>query len=90
MFDINNDMFQLNNNGQLIRIIPSLTGSLYKFDGQNIDSIPINADNLLKSSFLYSDDLVLAGKYFNKTILASIFIIFLFRWQRTKNLWSRV
>lgn len=52
---------QLTNNGQLIRIIPSLTGNLYKFDGKNIDSIPINADDLLKSSFLYSDDLVLAG-----------------------------
>lgn len=52
---------QLTNNGQWIRIIPSLSGSLYKFDGKTIDPIPIDADSLLKSSFLYSDDLVIAG-----------------------------
>lgn len=52
---------ELTNNGQWVRIIPSLTGSLYKFNGKTIDAIPITADNLLKSSFLYSDDLVIAG-----------------------------
>lgn len=34
---------------------------MYKFDGANIDAIPIHADGLLKSSFRYSDDLVIAG-----------------------------
>ncbi|XP_018333470.1 eukaryotic translation initiation factor 2-alpha kinase [Agrilus planipennis] len=52
---------ELTNNGQWIRIIPSLSGSLYKFDGSNIDAIPITADNLLTSSFKYSDDMVIAG-----------------------------
>ncbi|XP_017774007.1 PREDICTED: eukaryotic translation initiation factor 2-alpha kinase-like isoform X2 [Nicrophorus vespilloides] len=51
----------LTNNGELVRMIPSLTGSLYKFNGKTIDAIPINADSLLKSSFLYSNDLVIAG-----------------------------
>lgn len=53
--------FQLTSNGEWIRIIPSLSGGLYKFDGSNIDAIPITAETLLKSSFRYSDDLVMAG-----------------------------
>lgn len=52
---------ELTNNGEWIRIIPSLTGMLYKFDGISIDPIPISAEDLLKSSFLYSSDLVVAG-----------------------------
>ncbi|KAJ8970001.1 hypothetical protein NQ314_001430 [Rhamnusium bicolor] len=52
---------ELTNNGEWIRIIPSLTGTLYKFDGSTIDPIPITAESLLKSSFRYSDDLVIAG-----------------------------
>lgn len=52
---------ELTNNGEWIRIIPSLTGTLYKFDGNTIDPISISAESLLKSSFRYSDDLVIAG-----------------------------
>ncbi|XP_076261905.1 pancreatic eIF-2alpha kinase isoform X1 [Rhynchophorus ferrugineus] len=52
---------ELTNNGEWIRIIPSLTGTLYKFDGSTIDPISISAETLLKSSFKYSDDLVIAG-----------------------------
>ncbi|XP_066152820.1 eukaryotic translation initiation factor 2-alpha kinase [Euwallacea fornicatus] len=52
---------ELTNNGEWIRIIPSLTGTLYKFDGSTIDPISISAESLLRSSFRYSDDLVIAG-----------------------------
>lgn len=52
---------ELTNNGEWIRIIPSLTGILYKFDGSTIDPIPLSAEDLLKSSFLYANDLVVAG-----------------------------
>ncbi|XP_072402239.1 eukaryotic translation initiation factor 2-alpha kinase [Diabrotica undecimpunctata] len=52
---------ELTNNGEWIRIIPSLTGGLYKFDGSTVDPIPITTEELLKSSFKYSDDLVIAG-----------------------------
>lgn len=54
-------MLQLTNNGQWMRIIPSLTGSLYKFNGDTIDEIPITADSLLTASFRYLDGLVIAG-----------------------------
>ncbi|KAK9890482.1 hypothetical protein WA026_010563 [Henosepilachna vigintioctopunctata] len=52
---------ELTNNGQWIRIIPSLSGTLYKFDGNTVDPISVSAESLLKSSFKYSDDLVMAG-----------------------------
>lgn len=52
---------ELTNNGEWIRMIPSLTGTLYKFDGSTINPIPITTEELLKSSFKYSDDLVIAG-----------------------------
>ena len=46
-------------------MIPSLKGGLYKFNGENIEPIPITADKLLKSSsFLFSDDLVISGNIF--------------------------
>ncbi|XP_060516422.1 eukaryotic translation initiation factor 2-alpha kinase isoform X2 [Cylas formicarius] len=52
---------KLTNNGEWVRIIPSLTGMLYRFDGVTIDPIPVTAENLLKSSFKYSDNVVVAG-----------------------------
>ncbi|XP_075221810.1 pancreatic eIF-2alpha kinase isoform X2 [Lycorma delicatula] len=52
---------ELTNNGQWVRMIPSLSGGLYKFNGEFIEAIPINAEHLLKSSFRYSDDLVISG-----------------------------
>lgn len=54
---------ELTNNGQWVRMIPSLSGALYKFDGEMVEPIPINADNLLSSSFKFSDDLVISGKF---------------------------
>lgn len=52
---------QLNNNGQWVRLIPSLNGGLYKFDGETLDRIPISTDELLRSSHRYSNDLVFSG-----------------------------
>ncbi|XP_012223213.2 eukaryotic translation initiation factor 2-alpha kinase-like [Linepithema humile] len=52
---------ELNNNGQWIRLIPSLNGALYKFDGENLENVPISTDQLLRSSYRYSDDLVFSG-----------------------------
>lgn len=42
-------------------MIPSLSGGIYQFDGDSIEPIPITADNLLSSSFKFSDDLVISG-----------------------------
>ncbi|KAL9895181.1 pancreatic eIF-2alpha kinase isoform 2-T2 [Glossina fuscipes fuscipes] len=52
---------ELTNNGRFVRMIPSLSGGIYKFDGESIDPIPITTDNLLSSSAKFSDDLVISG-----------------------------
>lgn len=52
---------ELTNNGNMVRLIPSLSGGLYKFDGDSLEVIPITAEELLKSSFKFSDDLVISG-----------------------------
>lgn len=52
---------ELTNNGQWVRLIPSLNGILYKFDGETIDPIPVTIDTLLSSSHKFSDDLVISG-----------------------------
>lgn len=52
---------ELTNNGQWVRMIPSLSGSIYKFDGETVEPIPISAEHLLSSSYKYSDDLVISG-----------------------------
>uniref|UniRef100_A0A7G3AH67 non-specific serine/threonine protein kinase n=1 Tax=Lutzomyia longipalpis TaxID=7200 RepID=A0A7G3AH67_LUTLO len=52
---------ELTNNGRMVRMIPSLSGSLYQFDGQTIESIPITADQLLTASFKFSNDVVISG-----------------------------
>ncbi|XP_063972485.1 eukaryotic translation initiation factor 2-alpha kinase-like isoform X1 [Diachasmimorpha longicaudata] len=52
---------ELNNDGHWVRLIPSLNGGLYKFDGENLESLRVTPQQLLRSSFRYSDDLVLSG-----------------------------
>ncbi|XP_035719157.1 eukaryotic translation initiation factor 2-alpha kinase-like [Vespa mandarinia] len=52
---------ELNNNGQWVRLIPSLGGGLYKFDGENLEKLPVTTEQLLSLSFRYSDDLVFSG-----------------------------
>jgi len=42
-------------------LIPSLNGNLYKFDGENLEALPISADRLLQLPLLFSDDLVFSG-----------------------------
>ncbi len=45
-------------NFKSIRMIPSLNGNLYKFDGDNIEQLPMTAEDLLKSSYPMPDELV--------------------------------
>ncbi|KAK6639093.1 hypothetical protein RUM43_007363 [Polyplax serrata] len=52
---------ELSNYGHLVRMIPSLDGGLYRFNGENIEVVPVTSDYLLQSSMKYSDDLVISG-----------------------------
>ncbi|XP_008552622.2 eukaryotic translation initiation factor 2-alpha kinase [Microplitis demolitor] len=52
---------ELNDDGHWVKLIPSLNGRLYKFDGDTVEQIPVTTDHLLQSSFRYSDNLVFSG-----------------------------
>ncbi|PSN34492.1 hypothetical protein C0J52_15806 [Blattella germanica] len=52
---------ELTNNGQWVRMIPSLSGGIYKFNGTSIEPIPVSADILLRSApFTFSSDLAMS------------------------------
>ncbi|KAG4065140.1 hypothetical protein HA402_007537 [Bradysia odoriphaga] len=50
--------YEMGQNFQSVRMIPSLNGNLYKFDGEDIEQLPITAEDLLQSSFQFPDELV--------------------------------
>lgn len=52
---------ELKSHGKVVRLIPSLDGGLYKFDGEIIEPIPISAESLLHSSYQAADDLLITG-----------------------------
>ena len=52
---------ELTNNAKWVRLIPSLAGSLYKFDGEIIEPIPLSAEELLRTSFKFADNTVMTG-----------------------------
>ncbi|XP_060870563.1 eukaryotic translation initiation factor 2-alpha kinase isoform X1 [Metopolophium dirhodum] len=58
---------ELSNNGLWVRMIPSLSGSLYTFDGENLDRLPFTVDSLLKSYFPYYDGLAMSGGKISRT-----------------------
>ncbi|XP_050546208.1 eukaryotic translation initiation factor 2-alpha kinase isoform X2 [Daktulosphaira vitifoliae] len=61
------DQIELSNHDHWTRMIPSLSGSLYKFDGETLDRIPFTVDSLLKSSFRYNDDVIISGGKVSQT-----------------------
>ncbi|XP_059177392.1 eukaryotic translation initiation factor 2-alpha kinase-like [Physella acuta] len=48
-------------NGKKLRLIPSLDGALYQFDGEKVEAIPMSADSLLSSTYRLSDDSMIVG-----------------------------
>lgn len=64
--------YEMAHNFKSIRLIPSLNGNLYKFDGDDIEQLPITADDLLRSSFQFPDELVsnlvISGEVFLRSL----------------------
>lgn len=52
---------ELTSNAKWVRLIPSLAGGLYKFDGEIIEPIPLSAEDLLRTSFRFADNTVMTG-----------------------------
>lgn len=52
-----------------MRLVPSLKGTLYRFSGDSLEPLPLSAEQLLSSSFKYTDDLAFAGiLYFSEIV----------------------
>lgn len=52
---------ELTNNGKWVKLIPSLGGGLYKFDGETVEATSLNAETLLKASFKFADNTFITG-----------------------------
>ncbi|KAJ0172104.1 hypothetical protein K1T71_012077 [Dendrolimus kikuchii] len=52
---------ELTSGGKWVRLVPSLRGTLYSLSGDSIEPLPFDAEQLLSSSFKYSEDMVIAG-----------------------------
>jgi len=50
---------ELASNAKWVRLIPSLAGGLYKFDGEVIEPVPLSAEKLLRSSFKFALSLLI-------------------------------
>jgi len=52
---------EITNQAKWVRLIPSLGGGLYKFDGEAVEPVPLSAEALLRSSFKFADNTVITG-----------------------------
>ncbi|XP_033756606.1 LOW QUALITY PROTEIN: eukaryotic translation initiation factor 2-alpha kinase 3-like [Pecten maximus] len=52
---------EISRNGMPTRLIPSLDGGLYQYDGESIEAIPMTVETLLSSSHKLSDKMVMVG-----------------------------
>lgn len=52
---------EITRDGMKTRLIPSLDGGLYQYDGESIEAIPLTAETLLSSSFKMTEDITMIG-----------------------------
>ena len=53
---LSSTLSKLDQKSSPVRLIPSLAGGLYKFDGEVVEPVPLDAEALLKTSFQFSKD----------------------------------
>ena len=61
LLDSTISLMDLDNRGYFVKLIPSLTGRLYKFDGEVVEQIPMDVDSLLGSSQKMQENIVITG-----------------------------
>ena len=52
----------MTNKGKWVKLIPSLAGGLYRFDGVTVEAVPLDAETLLRSSFKFDNMVMTGGK----------------------------
>lgn len=48
--------------GERVRLVPGLDGSLYQMDRNSVSPLPISADTLLSSSYRIAEDTIFSGQ----------------------------
>ncbi|RXG72527.1 Eukaryotic translation initiation factor 2-alpha kinase [Armadillidium vulgare] len=59
---------EVRSRGEWVRLIPSMNGGIYRFDGENVETLPVTADTFLHSSFKFNDDTIFAGGKFSEIL----------------------
>ncbi|XP_053629408.2 eukaryotic translation initiation factor 2-alpha kinase 3 isoform X2 [Cherax quadricarinatus] len=52
---------EVTSRGEWVRLIPSLDGGIFRFDGEGVEALPVTADTLLHSSFKFNADTIFTG-----------------------------
>ncbi|XP_042238217.1 eukaryotic translation initiation factor 2-alpha kinase-like isoform X2 [Homarus americanus] len=52
---------EVTSRGEWVRLIPSLDGGIFRFDGEGVEALPVTADTLLHSSFKFNTDTIFTG-----------------------------
>lgn len=57
------DILQLEvtSRGEWVRLIPSLDGGIFRFDGEGVEALPVTAETLLHSSFKFNTETIFTG-----------------------------
>jgi hypothetical protein len=63
-------------------LIPSLSGGIYRFDGEDLSPMPMNVESLLQRSFKLPNDVILTGKTFNRSLSLLSLITEVRTWRR--------
>lgn len=56
---------EVTSRGEWVRLIPSLDGGIFRFDGEGVEALPVTADTLLHSSFKFNTDTIFTGTVCN-------------------------
>lgn len=52
---------EVTSRGEWVRLIPSLDGGIFRFDGEGVEPLPVTADTLLHSSFKFNPETIFTG-----------------------------
>ncbi|XP_045613966.2 eukaryotic translation initiation factor 2-alpha kinase [Procambarus clarkii] len=52
---------EVTSRGEWVRLIPSLDGGIFRFDGEGVEALPVTADTLLHSSFKFNAETIFTG-----------------------------
>lgn len=81
---------EVTSRGEWVRLIPSLDGGIFRFDGEGVEALPVTAETLLQSSFKFNSETIFTGTGTQHLIRLRSYVVVLATHVRicTKNKWS--